>query len=145
MTRFRRYVRKRYHKPSLGLKAFNSIEEAAALRSRDSDLSEDLAKLVVTRGLKKVESGLQWSSDPRLLYQTLRPHTEENIRSILREIQAPVLLAVSRKNRKAWREYLDPRMACVPLLETVMLDGGHHLHMEHPALLADMIRSHILS
>ena len=102
MTRFRRYVRKRYHKPSLGLKAFNSIEEAAALRSRDSDLSEDLAKLVVTRGLKKVESGLQWSSDPRLLYQTLRPHTEENIEAFFEKFRHRSYSLFQEKS-KSWR------------------------------------------
>ena len=104
-------------------------------------MEPECARLIVERNLRQVEGGYAWRSDPRL---TLPGHLrtgEAFIRSWIRAIDCPVLVIAAdppppyfthalREERV--RELKDGRCAVVA--------GGHHLHMEQPRLVGDLVR-----
>ena len=118
-----------------------SIDAAVAARLAVSKMEPECARLIVERNLRQVEGGYAWRSDPRL---TLPGHLrtgEAFIRSWIRAIDCPVLVIAAdppppyfthalREERV--RELKDGRCEVVA--------GGHHLHMEQPRLVGDLVR-----
>ncbi len=96
-------------------------------------LSHDAAKSITERGLKKIEGGFCWSSDPRLLAPTPVKLTHQQFASFINNISAPCELVMGKKGlQESYLDYLD-EVASYPFIKTHLLEGGHHLHMEDDA------------
>lgn len=120
---------------------------AVAVRARTSAgvqvgsrLEEAAARLLVERGVVPVEGGFTWSSDPRLTLPTMQRMTEPQIRDLVAGIECPTRVIFAEPAQP----YLpDPlrreRSALLPRGELVVMEGGHHLHMEQPAAVAAAI------
>jgi len=120
---------------------------AIAIRARmaagayvGSRLEERAARLLVERGVVPVEGGFTWSSDPRLTLPTMQRMTEPQIRDLVAGIECPTRVIFADPAQS----YLpDPlrrdRAALLPAGELIVLDGGHHLHMEQPERIAQVI------
>ncbi len=105
-----------------------------------SRLEERAARLLVERGVVPVEGGFTWSSDPRLTLPTMQRMTEPQIRDLVAGIECPTRVIFADPAQP----YLpDPlrreRAGLLPHGELVVVDGGHHLHMEQPQRMAEMI------
>lgn len=130
---------------SKSLRVFPDI--AVAVRARmtagnqvGSRLSDTAARLLVERGVSPVEGGFIWSSDPRLTLPSLMRLTEPQIRDMVAGIECPTRVIFADPAQV----YLpDPlrreRTALLPRGELIVMDGGHHLHMEDPAAVAAVI------
>ena len=98
------------------------------------------AKLLVERGVAPVEGGFVWSSDPRLtLPADAAPDRAADPRPGRRhrmpdagDLRRPAAGLPARAAATRARRLL-------PRGELVVLDGGHHLHMEDPAAVAAAI------
>jgi len=117
------------------------LETAVAARLAATRMTADAARLIVERNLRQVEGGHAWRSDPRLTLPSSLRLAEETVQSMLRAIEAPVLVIAAEPSPpffpKAIRE---ARLACLADGRVQTFDGGHHLHMEQaPAVAAPIL------
>lgn len=126
------------------LRVFASLEDAVAARAAAGAMTPDAARVLVERGTNRVDGGWSWSSDPRLTLASPLRFSETQIMAALRGIAAPTLLVLAEPAQN----YLDPalmdtRAACVDDIQVHRLPGHHHLHLEDPAPVAQLIGNFI--
>lgn len=123
--------------PDLALAVRARMTAGAQVGSR---LEENAARLLVERGVVPVEGGFTWSSDPRLTLPTMQRMTEPQVRDLVAGIECPTRVIFAEPAQP----YLpDPlrrdRAGLLPRGELVVMEGGHHLHMEQPERVAEVI------
>lgn len=123
------------------LRVFPSIDDAARARALASGLDASLARPIVERGLREVEGGYSWRSDPRLSKPTAIRLAETQVMSLLLGLAAPTSLLLANPHPS----YLEPealqvRIDCVDRIDVTPMDGGHHLHLERPEAVAGWLR-----
>ena len=125
------------------LRVFANEEEAALVRVRGNGLlalSRDAAMALIARGTMAVTGGVSWSSDQRLTLTSPLRYTEEQILSVLAGISAPSLLVLADPSPPFLSEQMIARrVAQVPGIRVVRIAGSHHLHLEDPQPVADVI------
>lgn len=127
------------------LRVFPDLDRAvharfSAARAPGAGLEPELLRLLVERGLRAVEGGYVWSSDPRLTLPTLVRMTEAQVDDVLGGIDCPTLALFADPPQP----YLPDaarrrRVAALPNGRMVVLPGGHHLHMQQPERVAAAI------
>ena len=138
LERFRDALSPRSNKP---LRTFSSIEQAMQARSMVSGLAAELARPIVERGLIETEGGWRWRSDPALTRPGTSRLAESQIHALLRGIAAPTSLLLAQPATSYLPSTpMQRRAECVPHITVEQMDGGHHLHLEHPQAVADWIR-----
>ncbi|UGQ11304.1 alpha/beta hydrolase [Yinghuangia sp. ASG 101] len=119
---------------------YRTRAQAVKARVQLADILLDTAERLVERDLREVPGGFTWRGDVRLKFPTVRSFAEDQVLAFLRNISAPTLLVTAE--RSALLEAFYPqRITSVPRLRHVTLPGGHHLHMENVAAVADVIRT----
>ena len=137
LQRFRDALAPRSDKP---LRVFHSIEQAVEARSMVSDLTTELARPIVERGLLETAGGWRWRSDPRLTRSSASRLAESQVHALLRGIAAPTALLLAQPATSYLPDaMMQARAACVANITVTHMDGGHHLHLEHPQAVADWI------
>ncbi len=127
-------------RPPNGPRVYSDIEQAVRARQRATGLSPETARILVERGIRTVPGGVTWRSDPRLLRTSPSYMTEEQVRALLAAIRAPTLLIKARDGFLRKRPSLAGRLSVVPTPDVVELPGGHHLHLEDPEPVAEVLR-----
>jgi pimeloyl-ACP methyl ester carboxylesterase/NAD(P)-dependent dehydrogenase (short-subunit alcohol dehydrogenase family)/aryl carrier-like protein len=114
---------------------------AKRLRRAMPALSEEQALRMANRITEPCNSGVRWRWDPRLLTRagimgglTLKA---EKYFELLRRIQAPVTLVYGQEANS--QHSLERLLALIPQATSVILAGGHHLHIDAKEALADVI------
>jgi pimeloyl-ACP methyl ester carboxylesterase len=124
------------------LRVFHDVEQAVSARVLASGLAAELARPIVTRGLIYTDGGWRWRSDPRLMQSSPVRQAESQIHAILRGIDAPTaLLLADPATPYLPAAPMQARAGCVPDIVVSPMAGGHHLHLEQPAAVADWIVS----
>jgi pimeloyl-ACP methyl ester carboxylesterase len=140
LAQLRRALDQRDGFEAKSLRVFADAAEAVAARRAASGLSQDAAKALVTRGIKRVDGGFSWSSDPRLTLASPVRYTEEQILALLRGIEAPTLLLLARPEQPYLaHEMIQRRIDVVRDIEVSRHDGSHHLHLEDAQPIAAAI------
>jgi len=127
------------------LRVFPDVEGAVQARMRASrvpgtGLGEPEVRLLVQRGLRAVEGGFEWSTDPRLTLPTMTRMTEPQVVDLVAGIDCPVRAIFADPAQPYLPDELRRRrVALLPRGELVVLRGGHHLHMQEPAVVAEAI------
>ena len=127
------------------LRTFPDIDSAVRARMHagrvpGSGLSEPLVRLLVERGLRAVDGGHAWSSDPRLTLPTMIRTTEEQVEALVAGIECPSLAVFAEPAQAYLPDDLRRRRASLlPQGELVVLPGHHHLHMDQPREVAAAI------
>ncbi|MET4572109.1 pimeloyl-ACP methyl ester carboxylesterase [Stenotrophomonas rhizophila] len=138
--RLREHVRAVRALPSKKLRVFSDLAAPVRARMMANQLSEPCARLLVERGVMPVEGGYSWCSDQRLMLPTAMRLSEAQIDDLLAAIECPTQVIYATPAQSYYPEPL--RSERIKLLRDGRLDvfpGTHHLHMEHPALVADVI------
>lgn len=126
--------------PRRPLRLFRGIDQAISARSIASGLRSELARPIVERGLREVAGGWCWRSDSRLTHSSALRLAEAQIRALLHGIDAPTALLLAQPETPYLPgAMMRERAACVSHIRISHLDGGHHLHLEHPQAVADWI------
>lgn len=124
------------------LRVFRDVAQAVSARSIVSGLPAELARPIVERGLIETEGGWRWRSDPQLTRPSATRLAESQIHALLRGIDAPTALLLAQPATSYLPSApMQARAACVANIRISHLDGGHHLHLEHPAAVAGWIHS----
>lgn len=126
--------KKAQNQPSL--RVFKTTEEAIERRMDERNaggaISRSAAELLVERGLKAVEGGYQWRSDPLLLAPSPHRFTEAQIIATIKAISIPVLIIEGEQGLFGYFKESEQRRAAFHQADIQKLPGRHHLHMEHP-------------
>lgn len=127
-----------------GLRVFRDVDQAVTARAMAGGLRAELARPIVERGLLEVADGWCWRSDPRLTRTSPLRLAESQIHALLRGIAAPTALLLARPATSYLPSAPMARRAeCVADIATTPMDGGHHLHLEHPQAVADWAMDHL--
>ena len=122
------------------LRIFTDVEIAIAARRKAGDLSDAAARALVLRGIRQVEGGWSWSSDPRLMPASPQRFSEDQVLAILAGVQAPTLYVLAEPMAMQIPESLMlARAAQMPNANLVRLPGNHHLHLEDAQSVAKAI------
>ena len=127
------------------LRVFPDIDTAVRARMHagrvpGSGLDEPLVRLLVERGVRKVEGGHAWSSDQRLTLPTLVRMTEVQVENLVAGIECPTLAIFADPAQPYLPDALRRRrVGLLPNGELKVIAGGHHLHMQQPADVAAAI------
>ncbi|WP_299591765.1 alpha/beta hydrolase [uncultured Microbulbifer sp.] len=124
--------RARYH--ARKSKVFDSLEVATAARKNGLfKLSDDAARRLVERGVRRVGDGFTWSNDPQLLASSLAKLNEGQVQAFLDRAVMPIRLALGKDGIQGMIERIRPVAEQHPGIELREFPGGHHLHMEESA------------
>jgi pimeloyl-ACP methyl ester carboxylesterase len=119
------------------LRVFASLDGAIAARRAVNDLSDAAARAIVARGVREVEGGVVWSSDPRLTLVSPQRYTEDEVLAMLAGIRAPTRLVLADPATSYLpAAMMDSRAARVADIRVVRIAGNHHLHLEKAAEVA---------
>lgn len=111
---------------------YPDLEAAALARFKAGDLSLESSRILAKRGTEKVGGGITWRSDQRLKLPSPLRLSEPQVQACLRAITCPTL-GIRAKAGLPWpEENVKTRLNCVKDLELVEVDGGHHVHLDHP-------------
>lgn len=122
------------------LRVFGDPAPAVRARMAANALGEASARLLVERGLREVEGGYAWSSDPRLTLPTMVRMTPEQVDDLVAGIACRTRVIYADPPQPYLPEPDRSRRArLLPRGELVVIPGGHHLHMEQPGDVAAAI------
>jgi pimeloyl-ACP methyl ester carboxylesterase len=140
-TRLRHAVKaRRALKPGRPAKLISDIEQAVDARLAVSQMSREAARLIVSRNLRAVDGGWAWRSDPRLTLPSHLRVEEASIRAWLRALDVPTWVLCADPAPPYFRpELRDARVEQVRDVRFHELAGGHHLHMEQPEAVAEVL------
>ncbi|WP_305806610.1 alpha/beta hydrolase [Stenotrophomonas sp. YIM B06876] len=144
VTRLREHVTAVRSLADKRLRVFPDLAAPVRARMRANQLSEASARLLVERGVKAVDGGWSWRSDPRLMLPTAVRMTDPQIRDVLAAIVCPtqVIYATPAQvylpepQRSEWT-------ALLPHGQVHTLPGHHHLHMDQPEAVAALITAFV--
>ncbi|KFN52040.1 MAG: alpha/beta hydrolase [Arenimonas sp.] len=136
-SRLRDAVRARRARGTRPARVIPDLDTAVAMRLTATQMDPASARLIVERNLQPVRGGFAWRSDPRL---TLPGHVrmdEVAVQSLLRAIEAPVLVVAADPAPPYFTAAVrEARLACLRDGRACVLPGSHHLHMEQPDAVA---------
>lgn len=119
---------------------YPTVEEAAQARFRAGDLSLESARILAARGTEPRDGGVTWRSDPRLKLPSPLRLSETQVQACLKAIQCPTL-AIRARSGLSWPESgVKARLACIPQLEWVEVEGGHHVHLDAPERVLPLLQ-----
>lgn len=104
-----------------------------AIRARMSGigkLSRDAAACLVERGIKEVDGGFSWQSDPKLLKPSFLRLSESQVEAIFAGIECAVKLLTGSNGYFSNPQALQKRIGYFKNIEHRSVQGGHHFHMD---------------
>ncbi len=124
-------------------KGYDHVNSAALARAFKGYVSLEIAKILCERGLIEKNGQFHWRHDPRLLVRTPLRMTEDQILSCLREIKAKTYLLIASNGFSFDTEIIKNRIKSVKDLTLKQVDGGHHIHMEQPEVISQLLADFI--
>lgn len=122
------------------LRVFPTLAAPIRARMMTNQLSEANARLLVERGVHEVPGGYSWRTDQRLMLPTAIRLTEGQIDNLLQAIACPVQVIYATPAQPYYPEPLrTDRLRHLRHGQVAMLPGTHHVHMERPADVAEVI------
>lgn len=114
-----------------GFPIYPDVDSAIEVREQaEHSLTREATRLLIRRGLKAVEGGYTWSSDPKLKAASAFRLSDEHVRSFLQRITAPTLLVPAEQGVLRNPERYSKAIECLANVRVERLPGRHHLHME---------------
>ncbi|AJX90847.1 MULTISPECIES: alpha/beta fold hydrolase [Burkholderia] len=117
---------------------YPSIQAAIEIRRRTAQLSHEAAAALAARDLISTSDGFASRSDRRLAAKPHLTMTEEECLALLANVKCPTLL-IRASGGWLTDDLVIRRSAVMGTLSVVEVEGGHHVHMERPDHLADLI------
>lgn len=126
--------------PGKKLRVFSDLAAPVRARMQANQLSEPAARLLVERGVREVDGGYVWSSDPRLTLPTPQRLSEPQLARLVAGIACPTTVVYADPPQAYFPEPLRTQRAqLLPDGRLHVIAGTHHLHMEDPVSVADVI------
>lgn len=110
--------------------------DEALQRLQKQGHSAEAAHALAERSLVCDHNGWYFRYDPRLKAVSRARLTETQIESFLHNVKCPVQVQSFSDGLLPKFEPTQSRLKCLPQAQFVQLAGGHHLHLEDPAIVA---------
>ena len=124
---------------------YPTLDELVERRRLVGGIDDEGARLLVTRNSQRGANGYYWRSDPRLRLPAPLYLDEGQAQAILTSIQCPVQMILASDGLVAARPNTKRRIEIMANLVVEKMTGGHHLHMDNPGPVADVIVSFLHS
>jgi pimeloyl-ACP methyl ester carboxylesterase len=112
-------------------RVFADRATAIAERARGfTKLSTTAAEILARRSLREVDGGFQWHADQRLKGVAEVRLTREQVRAFVERVEAPTLMVLAEESPFGGTDLYQEMIAAFEEIETVVLPGAHHLHLE---------------
>ncbi|MCH9681544.1 MAG: alpha/beta hydrolase [Deltaproteobacteria bacterium] len=132
-----------HEKRGRGSALYPTVEHAQRrLEIAMAGLTPQSAATLCARGVKEVEGGFTWRSDPRLRLPSRMRLTEAQVLTFLRNISCPTLVVRASDGHPFMPKAHSERLGAVPHARVVEHPGGHHLHLDTPQAVAADIQEH---
>jgi pimeloyl-ACP methyl ester carboxylesterase len=136
---------RRYLNNDKAEKIIPNIETAVKARLAATQMTRETAQLIVERNLQATPDGYRWRSDARMMLPTHVRTDEQFVRSWIRNIEAQTLLIAADPAPI----YLSPaqrsaRMADLKHGHLQIIQGSHHVHMEKPDEVANLVMAFLM-
>jgi pimeloyl-ACP methyl ester carboxylesterase len=95
--------------------------------------------LLVLRGTRAVDGGFVWRHDPRVRWGSPLRLTEEQLLAFLERIACPSVFVWAKEGYPWGDEIMQKRAATVKGLVVHQIEGGHHVHLDHPESVAPLV------
>jgi pimeloyl-ACP methyl ester carboxylesterase len=118
-----------------------TVDAAIDRLTRATALPRDVAAVIAARGLRTVEGGVAWKSDPRLRHPSRTRYSEDAVLAFLRRITCPVLVVRGSQGSPFSPTVKSPRYLALANGRIAECPGGHHVHLEAPEAVASELRS----
>ena len=118
------------------------------IQQSESKLSDYAARLLAERDSTNVSGGVMFAHDPRLKGRTLSfiVITEPEVLAYIRRIDCPVMvLWATHRWYPLDEEKLKNRERNFKNVQVKVVEGNHHVHLEHPERIDSMITSFLLA
>ena len=120
---------------------YKGKEEIIQARAKVGDMTRQSVEVLVERGIVILDEGVTWRSDPRLRVGSPSYLMEEQIEAFLDRVEADTLLIIAESGLFSDKQHLQKRSGRIKNLQQVDVVGGHHVHLDDPAVVAP----HLLS
>jgi len=122
------------------LPIYPNMETAIKVRHNTGSIAVSSVRTLVARGLRIVDGGFTWRSDPSLKIRSRHYLIKEQACAFLQKISAPVLLIEAKNEKKdQWNELMQELIPHVKNLQHRIITGDHHLHLDNPESVAEVI------
>lgn len=132
----RAQIAKRSHKGS-----YPSLDAAIDVRVKAGGVSTKDAQILAKRGVEAVDGGFVWRSDARLRAPSALRLSVKQASDYIANIKCPVKMVAGAQGSELvnqLRARFEPIFADITI---VSMPGGHHCHMSHPQIAAEMARN----
>ncbi len=117
-----------------------SREQAIKARKEAARMTRSATEILAERGLEERDGRFRWRGDRR--HQLAGPYrlTEDQILSAMRLVACPTIVIEGEESHLAYpKPLVAPRKAALATATFAQLPGGHHLHLDHPQVVASTI------
>ncbi|MDR3476750.1 MAG: alpha/beta hydrolase [Gammaproteobacteria bacterium] len=114
-------------------------ESAIQVRMKMGNISYQAAKALVQRGTIQINEGWVWTYDRRLHAVNSTIVYEDELRALLKAIESPVCLIRAKQGVPYPAAVFQGRAESIKQLTIHELPGGHHVHMDNPLPVAEII------
>lgn len=139
----RRSVEAMKSTPSHQTRAYSDLETLVRARATAGRIRRSSAEILIRRATEQRGTAYYLRSDQRLKRPYPQYYTNEVMLAFLRDITTPVLLITARDGLLRKRPYFESRCNAIQNLQIVDLPGHHHLHLDHPAPVAEAVAGFI--
>lgn len=126
--------------PNKKLTVYPNKELAIEARLTASKIKRNAVELLVERGLKQIENGYIWRTDPRLLVKPLIMLDEAQVTVFLKKITAHTCLLRPSPGWPFDEKIFTERVGYLKNIEVHRIDGHHHIHMDHPEVVGPILQ-----
>lgn len=120
-------------------KGYKQFADAASARALKGYVSLEIASTLCERGLVKKQGAYYWRHDNRLLIPSPLLLTEQQVLSCLKNIRVKTYLFWASKGFSFNYQLMQGRIRAVRDLKIARMEGGHHVHMEKPEAVANLL------
>ena len=117
----------------------DSMDTAVKARMMAGKMQTSSAELLMQRNIDVSGEALRWRTDPRLRTISSLRLTDEQADSFIESVTCPWLTILGAEGFEKLRVNLEKRKYLAPDMKAVTCPGGHHLHMDNPAPVAEKI------
>ena len=142
---FLKHVKEKKKAPSAWRSKYPTKEPMIQHRQVVNKIPAHGAKCLIERGVEKKGEDYRWKSDPRLLLPSRFYMTEAQVLKFLENNQAPTCYLSGNKGMFKDSEILETRKKKISHLQNYELEGHHHLHLENPHKVAQLIKDYYQS
>lgn len=126
-------------KVNKNVKVYSTIEAATNARLAVADFAYEHAKVLVNRNIKSKHNGYVWRYDQKLRLVSPYRFTEAQAEQLLIDVSVPYQLILGNSGALMVKETMVRYKDLLKNTPCFTVKGGHHVHMQSPERVAELI------